>query len=91
MKSRKKGILFLIAAIVCLVMWIFIDRNWGNAAVGCAKIILMISIFFLQQRLAHVPTAESVEYRYFCRGKNIHTAESAASALPIIDRRLANV
>ncbi len=52
MKSRKKGILFIIVDIICLVMWLFIDRNWENIAVGCAKIALLIVVLFCSAELA---------------------------------------
>ena len=55
MKSRKKGILFIIVDIVCLVMWLFIDRNWGNITVGCAKIALLIVVLFCSAELGTCP------------------------------------
>lgn len=55
MKSRKKGLLFIIVDIVCLVMWLFIDRNWEIIAVGCAKIALLIVVLFCSAELGSCP------------------------------------
>ena len=55
MKSRKKGILFTIVDIVCLVMWLFIDRNWEIIAVGCVKIALLIVVLFCGAELGTCP------------------------------------
>lgn len=69
MKSRKKGILFAIAAIACLVMWLFIDRNWGNVAVGCVKIILLIFILFCSAELSACPYCRKLGVPIFLPGK----------------------
>ncbi len=55
MKSRKKGILFIIIDITCLVMWLFVDRNWENIAIGCAKIVVLIIVLFWGAVLGSCP------------------------------------
>lgn len=76
MKSRKKGIVFITVDIVCLVMWLFIDRNWEIVAVGCAKIALLIAVSFCSAELGTCPYCGKLEYQYFNYGKNMRTAKS---------------
>ncbi len=81
MKSRKKGIVIVVADIVCIVIWLFLDRNWESIPMGCLKIILLIAVFFSSIEAAACPYCRKVtipliplrQIQVYCRkcGKHI--------------------
>ena len=63
MKNRKKGIVIVVADIVCIVIWLFLDRNWEKYSDGVLKDYFTDRCILQFDRGVRVLIAGRLQYR----------------------------